>query len=249
MRLISSVTILVVLVAANSVRADENEACRAILDKAVNALGGEPNLKKCRAATWNYKTTGFAAGLVLEGTGKEAVEWPERYRVVIQSGGVTALYVINGNKGWEQTPDGTREMDKKWMTAMRGDLYFKWLPATILPLREKTFKLEEASEEKVLNRPAAAINVSPRDGPAFTIYFDKENGLPVRMTMKVKEEGTGNESVTERLYTDYKEIRGIKKAMKIVVNDLTRGTKSSETEIADFQFAEKLDAKLFAKPE
>ena len=34
-------------------------------------------------------------------------------------------------------------------------------------------------------KPAAALKVTGPDGKDFTLYFDKESGLPVRMVAKV----------------------------------------------------------------
>jgi outer membrane lipoprotein-sorting protein len=229
-------------------RADEKPEIKAILDKAVASLGGEANLAKYKAATWKEKMKVFVGEMVIEGRYQVAMQWPGCYRLESQSTENRRLSVFNGAKGWEQTSDGTVEMDKRFAAAARGDVYLRWIPVAILPLREKAFKLEQTSEEKIGDRPAVGIQVTPPDSPVFRIYFDKESGLPVRITMKVKDEDTGEEWVSERLYSNYKEIQGIKKAMKMVVKSSQKGSDSTESEITEFKFAEKLDDKMFAKP-
>lgn len=229
---------------ASSVRADENEDPKEILDRAIKALGRESNLRKYKGATWKERVKVVTPGMVLEGTAEVAMEWPGRHRRETRIGEFRTLHVLNGDKGWGRTATDTSEMDKLTMTAMRGDLYFTWIPTIVLPLREKTFKLEPTSEEKVGDRPAVGIKLIAPDDQVFRIYFDKENGLPVRMTTTVKDQDTGMEGITEQLYSEYKDVQGIKKAMKVVV----KGIASTECQIIDFKFAEKLDDKLFAKP-
>ena len=62
-------------------------------------------------------------------------------------------------------------------------------------------------------KPAAGIKATGPDGKDFTLYFDKESGLPVKSVAKVVG-FQGDEFTQETTYTDYKEFDGIKKATK-----------------------------------
>ena len=55
----------------------------------------------------------------------------------------------------------------------------------LVPLKGKDFKLEAAGEEKVDGKPAAGIKVTGPDQKDFTLYFDKESGLPVKLVARV----------------------------------------------------------------
>jgi hypothetical protein len=236
---------------ANPVSADENTATKAILDKAVKALGGEETLAKYQAATWKFRMKSSVAGRVTESSGEEALQWPGCYRGELETRGLRRLLILNGEKGWTKDSSGIQDTDERGMKIHRRKLYSRWIPVVVLPLREKIFKLEHGNEEKVGERLTVSIKVTPPDNEAFGLYFDKESGLPIRIAMEPKVKGTTAEWGSEEIYSEYKEVQGLKKAMKIVWNDLTDDRKLApvEFEISDFKFAEKLDRGLFNKPE
>jgi hypothetical protein len=245
MRSLFALALLGSLIGPIPVRADNDENTKAILTRGIKALGGEANLNKYKAATWKVKMKVFAAGMVLDASGEDTVQWPGRYRAETEDG---VLLVLSGEKGWVHTSGGTKEIDNAALANYRRALYFRWIPVTVVPLKEKGFKLAAAGEEKVGGRPAVGIKVTAPDGQLFQIHFDKENGLPVKMAMNAKNESTGTELSFARLFSNYKEIQGVKVATKVVEQDLDAGKTMSETEISDFKFADKLDDKVFAKP-
>jgi hypothetical protein len=56
----------------------------------------------------------------------------------------------------------------------------------------------------------------------------------------------GNEKQQETLYSDYKEVGGIKHAMKLVIN--RDGKKYVDSEMSDIEVKDKIDAAQFEKP-
>ena len=120
------------------------------------------------------------------------------------------------------------------------------MPVTILPLKEKGFKVEAAGEEKVGDKPAVKVKGTGPDGKEFTLYFDKESGLPVKMAGKVMG-FMGEEVDQETTYSDYKEMDGIQKATKVKA---TRGgEKFMEQQVTEFKIVDKFDPKTFTEPE
>src|SRR5437660_1145328 len=80
--------------------------------------------------------------------------------------------------------------------------------------KDKGFKAAVDKEEKVGDKAAVVLKVTPPDGEEFKLYLDKDSGLPLKLTAKVK--GFMNEDVMqETTYGDYKEMAGIKKASKL----------------------------------
>jgi hypothetical protein len=88
--------------------------------------------------------------------------------------------------------------------------------------------------------------VTPADGKEFTLAFDKESGLPVKLVARVVG-FQGNEYTQETTYKDYKDLDGIKKATKI--ESKRDGEKFREEEITEFKILGKVDPKTFAEPE
>src|SRR3954454_21316649 len=87
---------------AGAVRADE----RALLDKAIQAVGGEENLAKFKAATWKSKGKFYGFGDVVDYHGDFAVQWPDRTRQVLDleaaSQKIKYVEIFDHNKGWFQ---------------------------------------------------------------------------------------------------------------------------------------------------
>jgi hypothetical protein len=154
--------------------------------------------------------------------------------------------VLAGDKAWRKFGDDKTALEGDQLTAQKRGVYMAIVPVTILPLKEKGFKLEADGEEKVGDKPAAKVKGTGPDGKEFTLYFDKESGLPVKMAGKVMG-FMGEEVLQETIYSDYKEMDGIKKASKIKA---TRdGAKFMEQEVSEFKVVDKFDPKTFTEPE
>lgn len=97
----------------------------------------------------------------------------------------------------------------------------------------------------VRDKPAAVLKATGPDGKHFTLYFDKDGGLPVKEVAKMFDL-RGNEYVMEASFTDYKDFGGIKKATKIEVK--RDGEISQVMEVTDFQVLDNLDPETFSQP-
>src|SRR5207253_1404299 len=98
---------------------------------------------------------------------------------------VKGVTVVNGDKGWRKFGDMNRELEADGVANEKRTLYLQIIPATLVPLKGKGFKIEAAGEEKVGGKPAAILKVTGPDGKDFTLSFDKESGRPVKMVAKV----------------------------------------------------------------
>jgi hypothetical protein len=227
------------------VRADEKDPT-AILDKAIKALGGAEKLRKAEAMTWKGKATvtfnDNERNLNIQGT----VQGLDHYRGEIESDEFHGVTVLNGNKGWRKFGDNANELDEDAVANTKRTVYLQVIPATLVALQGKGFKLEAAGEEKVGDKPAVAIKVTPPDGKEFTLSFDKESGLPVKLVARVVG-FRGDEYTQETTFADYKDFDGIKKATKIVSK--RDGEKFRDEEISEFKVLDKVDPKTFTEPE
>src|SRR5438105_3864101 len=103
--------------------------------------------------------------------------------------GVVLMTVRGAGLGWPvRAPDEER------------NLYLRVVPMTLVPLKGKGFKIQTAAAEKVGGKPALGLKVTGPDGKDFTLYFDKESGLPVKEVAKVT--FMGNEFTQETTFTD-----------------------------------------------
>jgi hypothetical protein len=244
----AALAVAFVLGLSGSAPAQEN--VNAILDKGIKALGGEEKLSKVKAASWKSKGTISFGGNDHEFTSEAIVQGLDHFRQIFEGdfGGnkVKGVAVLAGDKGWRSFGDQKMEMDKDALANQKRSVYLQVIPMTLLPLKDKGFKVEAAGEEKVGDKPAVALKVTPPDGKEFTLYLDKESGLPVRFVAKVAG-FMGEEFTQDTTFADYKEMDGIKKATKS--ESKRDGEKFMQVEITEFKVLDKVDPKTFAEPE
>jgi hypothetical protein len=246
--LCAALTLIFAAAADRSVRADEKDP-NAILDKAIKAAGGEEKLKKLDAWTWKTKTLIIINGDSNPFTMESTCQGLDRFRTEFEGefGGnaFKGMVVLNGNKGWRKFGDEKTDMDDNAVANEKRQLYLQLIPTKLVLLKEKGYTLEAADEQKVGDKPAVGIKVTGPDGKDFTIYFDKESGLPVRTVAKVVG-FDGQEYTQDTTLKDYKDVGGIKKAMK--AESKRDGEDFIKSEISDFKVLDKVDAKTFTEP-
>jgi hypothetical protein len=230
-------------------RADDKEVA-AVLDKAIAALGGEEKLAKAGTATWKGKGTisfgdndnPIKTTTTVQGIDKHRAEFEGTFN----DNDVKGVTVIAGDKGWRKFGDNdVVELDGDDLASEKRRIYLTVVPATILPLKDKGFKVASAPEEKVGDKPAAVLKVTPPDGKDFTLFFDKESGLPVKLVATVR--GFQGEDFTqETTYADYKDFGGIKRATK--VDSKRDGMKFVSLESSDFKALDAAPPGTFDEP-
>jgi hypothetical protein len=248
-RFISPVlAVLVGLGVAGRVRADDKDAS-AILDKAIKALGGEEQLAKVKATSTKSKGKISVGGNDNEFTAHTTVQGLDHFRQEFEGefGGnkIKGITVLAGDKGWRKFGDMSMELDKDALANEKRNVYLTVAPMAVLPLKSQGFKVEPAGEDKVGDKPAVVVKVTGPDGKDFKLAFDKESGLPVRVTAKVVG-FMGDEATQETTVSDYKDFQGIKRATKIEVK--RDGEKFLEQEITEFKVLDSVDPKTFEEP-
>jgi hypothetical protein len=228
-------------------RADDTDP-KAILEKGIKALGGEEKLTKAGMYTSKSKGTVTFNGADHEIKASATVQDLDHYRSEFEGefdgNNVKGVTVLNGNKGWRSFGD-LMELDEEGVANEKRNVYLVIIPATLMPLKGKGFKIEPGGEEKVGDKPAVGIKVTGPDGKDFKLFFDKATGLPARLEAKVT--GFGGEEYTQQTtYSNYKEFDGIKKATKI--ESKRDGEKFIEQEITDYKVLDKAPADAFTEP-
>jgi hypothetical protein len=238
------------LAVAGLVRADERADAEALLDKGIKALGGEANLTKFKAATWKGKGKIHLGDETADFTGEWALQAPDQFRVALEVAGKQGTFkqvrVLNGDKGWIKIDnEETNDLPKETLAEEKKNMHAHWV-ATLVPLKDKSLKLGPLPEGKVGDRPAVGVKVTGPDGREFRLFLDKETGFPLKSEWQVKDPRSGKDITQEVTYADYKDVDGIKRAMKLTVQ--RDGKLFAEQEVNDFKPLEKLDDKTFAKP-
>jgi hypothetical protein len=222
---------------------------KAIVDKGIKALGGEEKLGKSGSYIVKAKGTITFNGNDNEIKTQATVQGLDHYRAEFEGefngDPIKGVTIVNGDKGWRKFGDNLMELEGDGIANEKRTVYLSVLPATLVPLKGKDFKLEPAGEEKVDDKPAVAIKVTGPDGKDFKLYFDKESGLPVKLVAKVIGFG-GDEFTQETTYANYKDFDGAKKATKL--SSKRDGEKFVEQEVTDFKVIDNVPADTFAEP-
>ncbi len=238
----------------------------AILDKAVKALGGEEKLRGAKALMWKFKMEAPGApGMTEKTSGQWTVQGIDQARKELETEDkgtkYQQLFVLDGNRGWSKTGEGKpTPFAAPLKTSVRREVNLEVLPRTILPLKGKVFKVKAVGQTTVEGKPAVGVLVTepddkeftrPLPSRQFTLYFDKENGLPVKLVYT--ESFVSGRQTTEMSFRDYKDFDGIKVATRIdtrrtFVNFKGSSTREQQVEISDFRALAEVDAKTFAEP-
>jgi len=234
-----------------TVRADDAADPKAIVDKAIKALGGEEALGKVKVAYWKSKTTISFNGNDNEGASETTIQGLDHFRQEFtgEFGGnkFKGVTIVAGDTGKRKFGDNAADLNKEALAGQKRSIYLTMIPVTMLPLKDKDYKLEPIAEEKVEDKPAVGLKVTAPDKKDFKIYFDKESGLPVRVVARVSGFQPGMEFTQETTFSDYKDVAGIKKAMKTVSK--RDGEKFMSQTITEFKLLDKVEPKVFTEVE
>lgn len=229
---------------AGSAFADDADVARATIEKAIQAAGGEENLTRFNAQTWKETGKYYGMGDALPYTGIYSIQWPGQFKMEIE--GVFTI-VLNNDKGWVRANGETRVMTGDELASQREDHFGGWI-ATLLPLRDKAFKLSTLAEIKVGDRAAVGVLVRRETHRDVKLFFDKENGLLLKSENIVVSPEQGNKEVLQESYSrEYQTVEGAKIATKHAIH--REGKLFVEGELFDVKAAGKLNESVFAKPE
>jgi hypothetical protein len=221
----------------------EEADAKAIVAKAIKAMGGEANLAKHKAATWTEKGTYYGMGNGLPFTGKYAMRAPDHFRMEIEG---VFIIVLAGDKGWIHSGGETKAMTDEQLAVQKNDHRAGFI-TSVLPLKDKAFTLTTLPEIKVDERPAVGINVTRKDYPEVKLYFDAKTHLLVKSEWRTKSaEQKFKEVTATMLYHKYKEIDGAKVPTELVME--RDGKLFVEATVEDHKAIGKLDDSVFAKP-
>jgi outer membrane lipoprotein-sorting protein len=230
------------LVWTPSGRSGGDKDARAIIDKAIQAMGGEKTLKKHQAATFKEKGTYYGMGDGVPYTGEYAMQYPNQFRMEIEG---VFIIVINGDKGWMKMGGETKEMEKDQLRNQLKDLKAGWI-SSLLPLKDKAFSLTALPETEVEKKPALGVKVTRKDWPEVKLYFDKQTGRLVKNEFRSFAQEQGKEVTSEHFMQDHKEMDGAQIPTHIIVK--RDGKLFVDAHVVQYKAAGKLDGKVFAMP-
>jgi hypothetical protein len=233
---------------AERVRTGDRAGALKLINKAIDAHGGEQALAKTRVRTRSENGEMHFEGTKITFTAKTAMNLPERLRNVIdaQANGVNSklIQVVNAQTGWQSRNGQVEELSSESSKELREEAYLFWL-TTLVPLKGKEFNVTTLLEEKKVDRqPALGIVVSSDGHPDARLYFDKGTGLLVRAQHRTTLVRKDINSTYD--FGQHREFDGVK--MPTRETHYVDADKQVELTITSWEFPASLPPGLFDKP-
>src|SRR5262249_6808423 len=224
---------------------------RAIVERAINAQGGEAKIAKLR--TMRIKVEGNTDLIPGQPNFPITVEdiWkmPNRYKSTstfqLMGNAVTQTQAIDGDTGWAQFNGQTTDQPKEALAEMKEQKYAEDLDRLGF-MKEEGIELSALEETKVNEKPAAGVLGKSKGHRDVKLYFDKYSGLLVKRQHNVLDPTGRKEVSQEVLFGDFQEKDGVKHYRKIIA--FRDGKKWFEGKVTELEFFEKLDDREFARP-
>jgi len=239
------------LVAADFSRSGDDKEPRAIIDKAIEAHGGEAVLAKFPARTLKGAGKFYGLGDPIDYL-LEIASYDKKFRfgmeMTVMNFDLKIAVVVNGDKGWEKVNDDVKEIAADEMAEHKEQMHSNAV-VSLLPLKkEKDYKLATIGEVTIDDQPAVGITVSKKGHRDVSLYFDKAKGHLVKSEFNIKDiKGSGDREMNQtNFYYDYKEFQGARSPTRLVTE--RDGKKFTDTRLTDMQLAEKLDNTTFERP-
>lgn len=240
---------LVVGCAGRSGVANADDA-KAVIEKAIKALGGEDKLAQFKAGRWKGQGLLTLKGQNFPLTLETVYHLPNKYKsamhLEVQGKKIEVIQVLEGDKGWIRGEGKTLDLEGELLKAFKEEFYSANVEMLVPLLREKGYTLSKLKEIKVNGKPTVGVKVAAKDHKDIELYFDRDSVLPVKTVRPTIDAETLKEATAEVIFSGFKEFDGIKGPTKMVVNQ--DGKKLMEVEITEFKKLDKVDPNEFARP-
>jgi len=254
----AALPLLTLTVMAAPAPQDDQGKGRAILEKAIKALGGEERIGGLTLFTMKSRTkTTVSTAAVTETTEEISMQFPSRARIVternVRGNKSVTTRVMDGESGWQIVAGRALNLPRTSLQQMRESLLAELSVRELLGLlKDNNCKLVPLGETRVDEKPAVGLKVSRMGVPDLKLYFETKSGLLLKRETVNRLGGTprpgipGREYTTMMLFEDYQDTAGVKLPFK--TSTFRDGRKISETELLEFKAVDKFDDKTFTKP-
>lgn len=224
---------------------------RAIVERAIQAQGGEAKVAKLR--TMRIKAEGTIALVPgqpdLFFTIEDTWQMPGRYKssstFQIKGRKVAQTLIINGDKVWMRMNGQTQELPQKAVAEMKEQKYAEDLDRCAF-LKESGIELSVLDSIQVDGKSAVGVLVRCAGHREIKLYFDSTSGLLAKREHWMLDPASGKEVLREVIFSDYQEKDGLKHYKRFIA--FCDGTKVFDATVTEIEFIDNLDEKVFAKP-
>jgi len=214
------------------------------LDDILNSYYKATGIEKMKDWT-TVKSTGKTVAQGMEFPFTLTMKRPAKIRVEAEVQGSKMIQCFDGTAGWnvipwsgssapqDMTPDEIKNM--KEQADIEGPLYH-W--------KEKGHQVELLGKEDMEGSSAYKIKITKANGDIDNYFLDAESFILLKTSSKIKIQG--NETESENLYTNYKDINGV--MMPLTISTKIKEQTVSQVVIDKTEVNVTINDSIFVKP-
>ena len=221
---------------------------RAVIERAIKAHGGRERLGRVRADKVKLKGTLTVGTKSVPFTAETTVQLPGQFKSVVQltagNDKHTVVHILNGDKGSIALDGQPQKLEPAALAEMRETLQLDRAVRLVPLLTDKSFTLSSLGESKGAERTVVGIKVTAKGRRELRMYFDKDSGFLVKTEHMLEDKG--REVRQEELYSDFRDVGGYKRPIK--VSAYRDGKKVMDAEMLEVRSYDRIDPVEFTKP-
>jgi hypothetical protein len=224
------------------------DEAQAIIERAIKAHGGLDRLSHVRADRVTNKGMLVVNGKETPFVAETTVQLPAQFRNVIHLQGerkTVFVEILNGDKVYFTIDGQPQKVDDNLAAEVRETMQLNQAIRLTPLLMDKAYTLEPLGEVTIDGQTALGVKAAAKGRREMRLFFSKETGLLIK-TEHATDDGAGKEVVQEELYTNFDDVQGFRRPMKIAA--FRNGKKVMEAEVVEVKYLDKTDDADFAKP-
>ncbi len=180
---------------------------RALIEKAIKAMGGLDKLNLKVAAYRKSKGTFHTDGFTF--TGESFSETGNRRRITLRGtikdvSATRTLVMVGDDKGWISYDGVTYDLDAAFLDRIRKSAYADRVCSLVTLVKDKGYTLTSLGESQVKGTACHGLKVQKEGKPDVSLWFDRETGLLAKSANRVMDPNLNREVLQEVYHLDYR---------------------------------------------
>ncbi|MFQ5864496.1 MAG: M16 family metallopeptidase [bacterium] len=213
-----------------------------LLDKAIMACGGAQAFKEIKTLQWKGKITAVTPQGEMAMSAQVTLALPDRVRANINTPMGEMSQILNGEQAWIVSPQGTIPAPAPVKEQMIANLWHN-VSYLFANADSEGLTAQHVGSEEVNGQKGEVLLITPQGVKGFKLYLNAETMLPVKMSYQGMNM-MGAPVASEDMYSDYREVAGVKIPFKSVTNQ--DGKKAQEVIASVININVKVDESQFA---
>ncbi len=231
-----------------SAPAPPDDATQGVIERAIRAHGGLDRLSHLHADRVTTEGVLIVQDNETPFRTETTVQLPNQFRNVIHLLGerkTEFVNIVNGDKMYFTLDGQPQRVSDALAAELRETMQLNQAIRLVPLLTDKSYTLAPLGEVVIDDQPALGVKATAKGRRDLRLFFSKDTGLLIK-TEHTIDDGAGKEVVQEEMYSDFQDVEGYRRPMKVVV--FRNGKRIMEAHVVGVDYLDKVDAAEFAKP-